>query len=118
MKHFLLIISFLVQLNLCAQQIEKKPQIIVMTDGEIDAILDYREEEEKKEELKDIGWYKKAIWTNEDRIDPDLITTSSIHFEIRSAGLKGDLWKKITGMVERKREDSEVKFRILSRKVE
>jgi len=89
-----------------------------LTDGDINEINDYRENEENKDELKNIGWYKKAMRTNEDRINPDLITTSSTHFEIISTGLKGDLWKKITGIVERKKEDSQVKFRVLSRKVE
>lgn len=89
-----------------------------LTDGDIAEITKYREEEENKDELNNIGWYKKAMWTNDDRIDPDLITTSSTHFEIISTGLKGDLWKKITGIVERKKEDSQVKFRVISRKVE
>lgn len=89
-----------------------------LTDGEIGDIVEFREDEENRDELNDTGWYKKAIWTNEDRINPDLITTSSTCFEIVSTGFKGDLWKKIIGIVERKKEDSQVKFRLLSRKVE
>ncbi len=86
-----------------------------LTDGELNEIDEYRKNEENEENLRNVGWYKDAIWTNEDRIPPDLITTSSTHFEIISTGSKGDMKKVISGIVKRENNGT---LHVLSRKVE
>jgi general secretion pathway protein K len=86
-----------------------------LTDGELNEIDEYRKKEENEDDLHNVGWYKDAIWTNEDRIDPDLITVSSTHFEIISTGSKGAMKKVISGIVKRENNGT---LHVLSRKVE
>ena len=70
----------------------------------------YRADEEN--DLSDAGWYKTALGTNENILDPDLITTKSSYFEIRSRGISGSMTEEIIGAV--KRENNNI--RILSLK--
>lgn len=66
----------------------------------IEEMVDYREDE--KNDLNNPDWYKSALGTNETIIDPDLITTKSEYFEIRSKGLNGSRSKEIKAAVKRK----------------
>ncbi len=66
----------------------------------VDEMVDYREDEDN--DLNSIEWYKTALGTNETIIDPDLITTKSEYFEIRSKGLDGSRSMEIHVAVKRK----------------
>jgi type II secretory pathway component PulK len=81
------------------------PLVLASLSDEIDEervqeMVAYREDEEN--DLGKIRWYKTALGTNEDIIDPKMITTGSTHFEISSEGFKGTISKRVTGIVERK----------------
>ena len=84
------------------------PLVLASLSDEIDEeraqeMVAYREDEEN--DLSKIGWYKTALGTNEDIIDPKVITIGSTHFEIRSEGFKGTISKRVTGIVERKSKE-------------
>jgi general secretion pathway protein K len=74
----------------------------------VEGIIAYREDE--KNDLSERGWYKKVRGMSSEVSIDDLITTSSIHFEISSEGLKDTMSKRVWGLVERK----EGALRILS----
>ncbi len=78
----------------------------------VEGIIAYRENE--KNDLNQLGWYKKVRGMSSEVSIDDLITTSSTHFEIRSEGLKDTMSKRVQGLVERK----EGALRILSWRVE
>ncbi len=78
----------------------------------VEGIMAYRENE--KNDLSQLGWYKKVRGMSSEVSIDDLITTSSTHFEIRSEGLKDTMSKRVRGLVERK----EGALRILSWRVE
>ncbi len=78
----------------------------------VEGIIAYRENE--KNDLSQLGWYKKVRGMSSEVSIDDLITTSSTHFEIRSEGLKDTMIKRVRGLVERK----EGNLRILSWRVE
>jgi len=82
-------------------------------DEEADTMIKYREEAEN-DDLRDMYWYQKALNTQEELIDPDLITTKSTYFEIKSTGSKGAMGKKIRCIVERKEKN----LSVLSWKIE
>ncbi|MFC1867513.1 type II secretion system minor pseudopilin GspK [Thermodesulfobacteriota bacterium] len=75
----------------------------------VEEIVAYREDEEN--DLSNYSWYKTALGTNEDIISPDLITTRSSYFEIKSKGIKDNMIKEIKGVVER---DNDKVLRIMS----
>lgn len=77
----------------------------------VDDIVTYREDEDN--DLINAQWYKEAIGTNEDIIDPSLITTKSSYFEILSQGHRDNLVAGIKAVVKRNGD----KFKILSWKV-
>ena len=83
-----------------------------MDDDRIENMVEYRMDEGN--DLKDAKWYQKVPGMSDVSIDPDLITTSSIYFEIRSKGFKGAMTREVKGMVERK----EGALKILSWRVE
>jgi general secretion pathway protein K len=70
-----------------------------MDKNTVEEITAYRENEDN--DLSDPGWYKTALGTNEDLIDPGLITVKSSLFEIRSKGIKDAMVKEIIGVVRR-----------------
>jgi len=72
----------------------------------------YREDGDN--DLSAATWYKSVPGLDHVTIDPDLATTSSAYFEIRSEGFKDSMSQGICGMVERK----EGTLRILSWKTE
>ena len=81
------------------------PLVLAALSEDLDSVMikemvDYREDE--KNDLNNPGWYKSALGTNETIIDPDLITTKSEYFEIRSKGLNGSRSKEIKAAVKRK----------------
>jgi general secretion pathway protein K len=78
----------------------------------VEEMLAYRED--KKNNLKDPEWYQKVSGMSQITIDPDLVTTSSALFEIKSEGFKEAMVKLVTGMVERSKDT----LRILSWKIE
>jgi general secretion pathway protein K len=78
----------------------------------VEGIIAYRENE--KNDLSQLGWYKKVRGMSSEVSIDDLITTSSTHFEIRSEGLKDTMSKRVQGFVERK----EGALRILSWRAE
>jgi len=78
----------------------------------VEEMLAYRED--KKNNLKDPKWYQKVSGMSQITIDPDLVTSSSTHFEIKSEGFKEAMVKLVTGMVERSKDT----LRILSWKIE
>jgi len=80
----------------------------------VEKMIEYREDE--RNDLSKVEWYKTALGTNEDIIEPDLITTSSTYFEIRSEGIKGTMTKRVTAMVER--EPGYGKIKVLSWRIE
>ena len=67
----------------------------------VEGIIAYRENE--KNDLSQLGWYKKVRGMSSEVSINDLITTSSTHFEIRSEGLKDTMSKRVQGLVERKK---------------
>lgn len=77
----------------------------------IDEIISYRQDEEN--DLSDPSWYKTALGTNEDILDPEMITTKSTFFEIRSKGMKDAMTKEVVGVI---RRDAQA-LRILSWKM-
>jgi general secretion pathway protein K len=84
------------------------PLVLASLSDEIDEeraqeMVAYREDEEN--DLSKIRWYKTALGTTEDLIDPQVITTESTHFEIHSEGFKETISKLVTGTVERKRKE-------------
>jgi general secretion pathway protein K len=81
-------------------------------DDRIKNMVEYRMDEGN--DLKDAKWYQKVSGMSDVSIDPDLITTSSIYFEIRSKGFKGAMTREVKGVVERK----EGALKILSWRVE
>ncbi|MFC1838700.1 type II secretion system minor pseudopilin GspK [Thermodesulfobacteriota bacterium] len=69
-------------------------------DGEmIDNIISYREDSEN--DLSEPFWYKDAIGTNEDMIDPSLIGINGDFFTIDSIGLKDNMRRIIRAVVKR-----------------
>ena len=68
--------------------------------GMIDEMVTYRNDE--KNDLNNSDWYKSALGTNETVIDPDLITTKSEYFEIRSRGINDSRSREIKVAVKRK----------------
>jgi general secretion pathway protein K len=68
--------------------------------GMIDEMVTYRNDE--KNDLNNSDWYKSALGTNETVIDPDLITTKSEYFEIRSKGINDSRSREIKVAVKRK----------------
>ncbi len=78
----------------------------------VQEMLAYRED--KNNDLKDPKWYQKVSGMSHVTIDPNLITTSSSHFEIKSEGSKENMIKLVTGIVERNKGA----FRILSWEIE
>jgi len=68
--------------------------------GMIEEMVGYRQDE--KNDLNNPDWYKSALGTNETIIDPDLITTKSEYFEIRSKGLNDSRSREIKVAVKRK----------------
>jgi len=77
----------------------------------VEKMLAYRE---GKKDLKDPKWYQKVPGMSHVTIDPELVITTSTHFEIISEGFKESMIKLITGIVER----SKGALRILSWKIE
>ena len=77
----------------------------------VDQIIAYREDE--KNDLSDPGWYKTALGTNEDILDPALIGTNSSLFEIKSRGTQDAMVKEYRAVVKRDNGD----IRILSWKI-
>jgi general secretion pathway protein K len=77
----------------------------------VDDIVTYREDEDN--DLKNTLWYKDAIGTDVDIIDPSLITIKSSYFEILSRGYRDNLVAGIKAVVRRNGD----KFKILSWKV-
>ena len=65
----------------------------------VDEIIEYRENDDN--DLSEPNWYKKALSTNEDIFDPNLITTKSSLFEIRSKGVQDVMVKEIRAVVKR-----------------
>ena len=78
----------------------------------VEDIIAYRENE--KNNLENSDWYKLVPGMSHVTIDPDLVTTSSTHFEIISEGFKDAMTKRVTGIVERSKDT----LRILSWKIE
>lgn len=78
----------------------------------VESMLDYRLD--KKNDLKDSGWYKKVHGMSHVTIDPGLVTTASNYFEIRSQGWEGEMKKTLTATVMRNKGA----LRILSWKIE
>jgi len=78
----------------------------------VESMLDYRLD--KKNELKDPGWYKKVHGMSHVSIDPGLVTTTSNYFEIMSQGFEGEMKKTLTATVMRNKGT----VRILSWKTE
>ena len=69
-------------------------------DGEmVDSIISYREDSEN--DLSTPFWYKDAIGTNEDMIDPSLIGINGDFFTIDSIGLKDNMRRIIRAVVKR-----------------
>ncbi|MCP4682627.1 MAG: general secretion pathway protein GspK [Desulfobacterales bacterium] len=68
----------------------------------------------RNRDLKDPGWYQDVPGMNHVRIDTELISTSSSHFEIESLSSMGDMSKRVRGTVERKKDGS---LKIISWKV-
>ena len=64
----------------------------------VDEIIEYRND---NNDLSDPNWYKEALSTSEDIFDPNLITTKSSLFEIRSMGIQDVMVKEIRAVVER-----------------
>ncbi len=81
-------------------------------DDRVQDMVNYRMDEGN--DLMDAKWYQKVPGMSDVSIDSDLITTSSIYFEIRSKGFKDAMSKQVKGMVERK----EGALKILSWSVE
>ncbi len=65
-----------------------------------EAMVEYRNEE--RDDLKDPKWYKKVPGMSHVSINPELLTTSSTYFEIRSDGFEGTMTRSIRAIVERK----------------
>jgi len=66
----------------------------------VEEMVTYRNNE--KNDLNKPDWYKSAIGTKQDYIDPPtLITIKSSYFEIRSRGIKDSRSKEIIGIVQR-----------------
>lgn len=65
----------------------------------VDEIVAYRQDEDN--DLSNPTWYKSALGTNENIIDPDMITTKSSFFEIRSKGIKDAMTKEVIGVIRR-----------------
>ena len=72
----------------------------------------YRQDEDN--DLSDLKWYKKVPGMAEVNIPESLVTISSTHFWITAEAVKGTMSKRVTGVVERKKET----LKILSWKVE
>ena len=66
----------------------------------VEEMIAYRENE--KNDLSQVGWYKKVRGMSSEVSIDSLITTSSTHFEIRSVALKDTMSKGVRGVVERK----------------
>jgi len=65
----------------------------------VDEILAYREDEDN--DLTVVLWYKDALGTSEDIIQPSLLTIKSSYFEIHSIGLKDTSAKELKVVVKR-----------------
>ena len=66
----------------------------------VDSILTYRDDEDS--DLSNPEWYKTAPGFPSDIvIPPDLITTSSSYFEIKTEVVREKMRKKVRGMVVR-----------------
>lgn len=65
----------------------------------IEEMDDYRNNEDN--DLSKIDWYKTALGTSADYIDPELITTKSSYFEITSIGRRDTGSKGVKGVVRR-----------------
>lgn len=86
-----------------------------ITDTEAGDMHEYRMDPANENSLSNINWYKTALGIAQNYIDPNLITVSSTHFEIRATGSRGKMKKTITAIVER---DPKGAFKVLYRKVE
>jgi len=72
----------------------------------IEDMVTYRADDEN--DLKNPGWYKKFIESEQINIDPDLVTVSSEFFEICSRGFVGAAKKQVTGTVNRTKKDLQI----------
>jgi general secretion pathway protein K len=86
-----------------------------ITDAEAGDLHKYRMDPNNENSLNDINWYKTALGIAQNYIDPNLVTVSSTHFEIKATGSRGKMKKTITAIVER---DAKGAFKVLYRKVE
>ena len=80
------------------------PLILLSLSDQIDEdmvlnMVEYRENEEN--DLKDSNWYKQVPEMSHVTIDPNLVTTSSSFFEIRTKTIKDTMVKGIKGLVKR-----------------
>ncbi|MEA2038962.1 MAG: type II secretion system minor pseudopilin GspK [Thermodesulfobacteriota bacterium] len=66
----------------------------------VEEMVEYRKRE--KDDLKDPEWYKKVPGMSHVIINPDLLTTLSTYFEIRSEGFEGTMTRSVRAIVERK----------------
>lgn len=80
----------------------------------VDNIIAYREDEEN--DLADVNWYKNVSAISSDiEIDTDLITVTSIYFEVTADAFLGAMTKKVTGVIKR---EAEKKPEVISWKIE
>jgi general secretion pathway protein K len=77
-----------------------------------DAMNEYRINEDN--DLTSSTWYKKVAGMEDVNIPDALLSTSSMHFEITSRGIKGAMSKQIKGVVER----DDITVKVLSMKSE
>jgi general secretion pathway protein K len=69
-------------------------------DGDmVDEILAYRED--KNNDLSKVNWYKDALGTNENIIEPSLLAINSSYFEIVSRGIRDTAAKELKVVVKR-----------------
>ena len=72
----------------------------------VDEILQYREDEDN--DLGSVLWYKEALDTNEDVINPLLLTNKSSYFVILSTGSRDAAKKKLKAVVKRTGSNFEI----------
>lgn len=78
-----------------------------MTEELVDALEDFRTDEENLESLGDVTWYKKvAGWPGDIILPEDLLTVKSNLFKITSIASLNDHQEKITAVVKRETVDN------------
>ena len=89
-----------------------------MTEELTAQVMNFRRQKENRDQLSSLEWYRNvSTWPKDMTLDSGLIGVESRYFQIEATGVKGDLTKRITEVVQRDAAADD-KIIFLTRKVD